>query len=78
MNRYSRDMRDFDIAHSFIVRIWRERGDEEHIQNEWRGWIDHLPSRQRLYFRDLDEIGHFVLSCLETAPPLSRSDESVE
>lgn len=47
-------------AQSFVIRIWLERGDSAHDTPELRGWISHLPSGYRLYFREVSAIGDFV------------------
>jgi hypothetical protein len=47
-------------AHSFVMRIWRENGSSSRDPGEWRGWIEHVQSEQRYYFRDLFEIPHIV------------------
>lgn len=47
-------------AHSFVMRIWRENQFNSREPGEWRGWIEHVQSEQRHYFRDLFEIPHIV------------------
>ena len=47
-------------AHSFVLRIWRENGNSTRDPGEWRGWIEHVQSEQRYYFRDLFEIPHII------------------
>jgi hypothetical protein len=47
-------------THVFIVRIWREPREIEEAQAEWRGVVEHIPTGQRRYFKDMDEIKHFV------------------
>ena len=44
-------------THSFIVRIWRESDDETII---WRGLIEDVGQKNRLYFYDLDSITSFI------------------
>ncbi len=55
---------DLDIQ-SFIVKIWLEETAEEANQAIWRGHITHVPSGERRYFQNLDEIVAFVTSYLE-------------
>jgi hypothetical protein len=43
-------------AHSFVLRIWRENRDDPTVDAEWRGWIEHVQSGRRTYFRELQEI----------------------
>ncbi len=47
-------------AHSFVVRIWRESRDDPEAPAEWRGWIEHVQSEQRHYFRDINDISRIV------------------
>jgi hypothetical protein len=47
-------------AHSFVLRIWRENGSSSRDPGEWRGWIEHVQSEQRYYFRDLFEIPQII------------------
>ena len=47
-------------AHSFVMRIWRENRDEPEASAEWRGWIEHVQSAQRHYFRAVSEIPNIV------------------
>jgi hypothetical protein len=47
-------------AHSFVMRIWRENRDDPADPSEWRGWIEHVQSGQRHYFRKLNEIPAIV------------------
>ena len=49
----------------FIVRIWLEPRANETDRPEWRGLIEHAPSRQRRYFRDLASIGEFIAPYLQ-------------
>jgi hypothetical protein len=56
-------------AHSFLIRLWREHHLTED-PSEWRGWIDHVQSGQRHYFRDTHEIGNIVGHYLTQIPDL--------
>ncbi len=47
-------------AHSFVMRIWRENRDDPDGAAEWRGWIEHVQSTQRHYFRAVSEIPKIV------------------
>ncbi len=44
------------IEHLFVVRIWLEAGGSV----TWRGWIEHVASRERLYFTSLRDAYDFV------------------
>ena len=48
-------------AHSFVIRIWKEPTGE---LGEWRGWINHVQSGQRHYFRDPAAISPIVADYL--------------
>jgi hypothetical protein len=54
-----------DHTASFIVRVWRERGDGPSFGQEWRGSIEHVQSGQRSFFRDLESIAQFMQPHLE-------------
>lgn len=54
-----------DHSASFIVRIWRERGDGQAVSQEWRGSIEHVQSGKRSFFRDLGAIARFMRPHLE-------------
>lgn len=47
-------------TNSFIVKIWLEEAAEEAGQARWRGHITHVPSGERHYLRNLDDIAFFV------------------
>jgi hypothetical protein len=53
-------------AQSFVVRVWVEERAEERSQGIWRGHITHVPGGERRYLKNLDEIGDFIASYLET------------
>ncbi|MFQ5856217.1 MAG: hypothetical protein ACE5LU_11295 [Anaerolineae bacterium] len=52
-------------THSFIVKIWLEETVEEAGQATWRGHITHVPSGDRRYLKDLDDISNFVVPYLD-------------
>ena len=47
-------------AHSFVMRIWQENRDDPDDPAVWRGWIEHVQSGQRHYFKELTEIPAIV------------------
>lgn len=47
-------------AHSFVMRIWRENREDPDDLAEWRGWIEHVQSQQRHYFRKLEDLPQIV------------------
>lgn len=58
------DLLEFN-THSFIVKVWLEETAEEAGHAVWRGHITHVPSGERRYFKDLDEIQVFIVRYLE-------------
>jgi hypothetical protein len=52
-------------AQSFIVRVWVEERAQEGGQSTWRGHITHVPSGERRYLKNLDEIGDSISPYLE-------------
>jgi hypothetical protein len=58
--------------HLFVVRLWREASG---APGTWRGSIEHVATRQRRYFSDLDALPSFIGTRIE-APPVAASEES--
>jgi hypothetical protein len=54
-----------DNTHSFIVKVWLEKATERADQSTWRGHITHVPSGERRYLQDPDEITAFIASYME-------------
>jgi hypothetical protein len=52
-------------THSFIVKIWLEERTDDSDPLIWRGHITHVPSGQRRYMRNLDEMTSFVAIFLQ-------------
>ena len=50
---------EFNV-HSFIVKVWVEEEDTENSGATWRGHITHVPSGDRRYLKNLDEIAAFI------------------
>jgi hypothetical protein len=46
-------------AHSFIVKIWLEEGDEAE-KLFWRGQITHVPSGERRQLKVLSDVTDFI------------------
>lgn len=53
--------------HSFIARLWLERGSNG--EPCWRGRIRHVQGRQEIHFSDLKAVGDFVQSVTGVAGP---------
>ena len=56
----------------FIVRFWREARELEGAHPIWRGSVEHVPSGQRAYVKDLKEaegiMSSFVPQTEKTKP----------
>ena len=52
--------------HSFVIRMWLEEKAVGLEHRKWRGHITHVPSNQRRYFDDLEDIKQIVKSYLES------------
>jgi len=50
---------------SFIVKIWVEENGKDTSRGVWHGHITHVPSYQRRYLKDLNEIQDFIAPHLE-------------
>ncbi len=55
-----------EYTHSFIVKVWLEETAPEAGQATWRGHITHVPSGERRYLKELDDIKSFVTPYLES------------
>ena len=47
------------LEHLFVVRIWEETGRSK--SNQWCGSVEHMPSRQKLYFTSIRDLNDFIL-----------------
>ena len=47
-------------SHSFIIRIWYEPREIEHMEPNLRGTIEHVGSGKRLSFIDLERAVQFI------------------
>ena len=52
-------------AQSFIIKIWLEEPVEEAGRATWRGHITHVPSGERRYLKDLNDITAFIVPYLQ-------------
>jgi hypothetical protein len=52
-------------SHPFVIRIWLEESAQEAQWATWRGHITHVPSGERCYIQDLDQIQNFIIPYLE-------------
>lgn len=58
-----------DNTHAFIVRVWLEPREIDGATPEWRGVIEHVPSGERRYLKDLSEAEMFIAACLKVICP---------
>lgn len=47
-------------VHSFIVKLWLEDESGETSRLRWHGYITHVPSGARRYFRKLSDVTDFI------------------
>ena len=47
-------------THAFIIKLWRERRVADAEQFIWRGYIVHVPSQERHYLAELDDIAVYL------------------
>ena len=52
-------------THSFIVKIWLEETEAKAGRGAWRGHITHVPSYERRYFENLNDIALVIAPYLE-------------
>jgi hypothetical protein len=52
-------------SQAFIVRVWREPREMRGAVPDWRGMIEHVPSKERRYIKDLGEIAAFITPYLQ-------------
>ena len=53
-------------THSFVIKIWLEETIEEAEEAVWRGRITHVPSGEKGYIKELNEITLFISPFLES------------
>jgi hypothetical protein len=63
------------LPQSFIVKIWPDDAGIGREGGAWRGYIVHVPSNERLYLRNLEDILAFIAPYLrpESGPESQRS-----
>jgi hypothetical protein len=60
-------------THSFTIRLWSERLDDD--MYEWRGRLQHMDSSERRYFRDAESLYGALLNILGDANPQPPTQE---
>ena len=53
------------MIQSFVIKISVEETADETGQTLWRGHITHIPSRRRVYIKELNDVIHFIVPYLE-------------
>ena len=59
-------------SHLFTVRLWRERLGRG--ESEWRGKVEHIPSREACYFHEWSMLIGFLLEVLSQQDLQAESD----
>jgi hypothetical protein len=65
-------------AHSFVIRMWRENRDQPDAEGEWRGWIDHVQTGKRHYFRQVQTISRIVSGYVSEPSPVDSVTQAVQ
>ena len=53
----------------FLVNVWRDGGALGYARDaEWRGSVEHIHTRRRLYFTDLIDLVAFLAAYTHAAP----------
>lgn len=55
---------EFNV-HSFIVKVWLKEEATKNNDTIWHGRITHVPSGEKRYLKNLDEIAVFIQPYLE-------------
>jgi len=55
---------EFNV-HSFIVKVWLEEEATKNSDSVWHGHITHVPSGEKRYLKNLDQISLFIQPYLE-------------
>jgi hypothetical protein len=55
---------EFNV-HSFIVKVWLEEEATKDSESVWHGHITHVPSGEKRYLKNLDQISLFIQPYLE-------------
>jgi hypothetical protein len=64
-------------SHLFLVRLWWEP-DERDTSGEWRGSVEHVATREKRYFREIEVMAEFVghrVGWKARSPPAPRQPD---
>ncbi|MCI0391849.1 MAG: hypothetical protein MOB07_24165 [Acidobacteria bacterium] len=53
------------LPQSFIIRFWVDESSQENAPARWRGQITHVPSGEKRYLQNFEEILNFIAPYLE-------------
>lgn len=71
LERYGYLMTIFEpVPIAFIVRFWLEQRETERVAPVWRGVVEHVPSGERHYFLQIEDLPGIM------APYLKNKDAS--
>ena len=65
-------------GHSFLIRIWKENRDDPFQPGLWRGWVQHVQSEQKKYFKSPDDIAEIINRYLDQEPAFEQVFEPVQ
>jgi hypothetical protein len=63
--KYSNESNGESSLLSFVIHLWKEDSDSEALQPNWRGHITPVPSGERHYFTNLNEIPNLIVAHLK-------------
>lgn len=49
-------------VHSFIVKLWLDDAEQRKGKGGWHGYVTHVPSGERRYLKELQDIVFFIRS----------------
>ena len=62
--------------HSFVLRIWKPAESRQRSVSPWRGWVQHIPSEENVYFHDMTSLVQFIEGWTDALEQDVRRDES--
>ncbi len=65
MTRFEQD------AHSFVIRVWQENQEDATEKVVWRGWVEYVPTGQRHYFQEPENLCKIMSIYLDKLPDLA-------
>lgn len=65
-------------GHSFLIRLWEENRENDDEESVWRGWVYHLQSEQKRFFKSIDEVTGIINSYLVQNLTLDQVFEPVQ